>query len=87
MADHKHIWHTLQGQKDMLVCECDTMAQLKTVLANIATDTAELTKVQLLSKQIFNRELKKAARDEAYNWVMSRRKADGLPHEEQTRIV
>lgn len=62
--NHTHSWRYLKGTK--LICDCDTVSDLDTVLETAAIEA----RAKLLSEQLFNNDLKKEARERAYNWVM-----------------
>lgn len=65
--EHVHKWRCFGTDK--LICDCNTVTSIKDLLANTETDTAKQTKIDILSKQLFAGELKKAAHEEAYVWV------------------
>lgn len=73
MNDNSHIheWHTFT-KPDTLICSgCPTVADLKTVLHNIAIDTAKTARVQVCAELVFEGSLKKGAQERIYNWVMA----------------
>lgn len=70
MTTHIHKWHCFKD--DLVTCEagdCNTIIKIADLLANTEQTTAKITKVQLLSKQLFAGELKKPAHESAYAWV------------------
>jgi hypothetical protein len=69
MADHYHNWQPLGNNK--VSCKCDVVTDIETLLHNTKKKAVQDTKIQLLSDQLYKRELKKQAHDAAYTWVMS----------------
>lgn len=68
MDNHLHKWHCFHDTK--LICnDCKTVTDIKDLMANTESATAIKTKLEVLSKQLFAGELKKAAHDTAYAWV------------------
>jgi hypothetical protein len=72
-VEHTHKWEVLKGS-NKLICNlngCETVTEIHVLLANTVIETKKATKHELLSAQLFARELRKDARDAAYSWVMA----------------
>ncbi len=68
IAKHFHNWHCLRD--DFVICDsCNTTTRIRDLLANTETETIKQTMIQLLSRQLFAKDLKKKAHDKAYAWV------------------
>ena len=69
--EHRHKWEVFKGT-NKLICHlngCETVSAIDVLLANTVADTRRQTKIDVLSSQLFARELKKDAHDAAYAWV------------------
>lgn len=77
MKDHYHSWECLRDTK--VICNgCNTVTELKTLVANTELAAKKEAKVQLLSSQLYAQELRKPAHDKAYAWVRQNN-PDALP--------
>lgn len=74
---HRHKWHTTT-KPNILMCECDTVVELQTLLHNIEADAALQSRVNTVSRLLFDRELKKQAHDREYRWVMEQNNKKGV---------
>jgi len=70
MTDHTHKFKTTTKQ-NILQCSCDTVTTLDELLKKVAIASAKQTKVSIIGRMLFNRELKKAAHDKYYAEVMA----------------
>lgn len=74
MDEHIHQWAT-SDKPNILICKnknCKTVADLSTVLHNTSVEAAETAKVELLVAQLYAKDLKKTAHDNAYAYVISK---------------
>lgn len=69
MNDHSHRWEGMADGKRLACHGCHTVTTIKDLLANTAAAAAHNAKIQLLSKQLYAKDLKKEAHDAAYAWV------------------
>ena len=77
MKDHYHSWECLRDTK--VICNgCNTVTELKDLIANTEYEIQKQTKIQVLSAQLFAQELRKPAHDKAYAWVRQNN-PDALP--------
>lgn len=74
MDEHIHQWVT-SDKPNILMCkkkDCNTAADLSTVLYNIAVNAAETARIELYCAQLYAKDLKKSAHDKAYAYVISK---------------
>lgn len=70
MIEHIHRWRCYRA--DLVTCDaagCNTIVSISDLIANTEQEVAIKTKTKILSRQLFAKELKKAAHDRAYAWI------------------
>ena len=69
MPECHHNWVGMTDGKRLACHNCHTVTEIRVLIDNTATAAAHKAKINLLSKQLYARELKKDAHDAAYAWI------------------
>lgn len=89
MADkHIHKWHCHAHRTDMLICQgCNTVTKISVLVDNTAAKARKEEQLDILTRQLYARQLKKTAHDKAYQWVRKNSRGFELPVEKQGALL
>lgn len=84
--EHKCNWSMIPGTNRLICNKCNVVSDIDTLLANATASAYKKAQVDLLSRQLYARDLKKSARDKAYAWVRSNTSESVLIEDRQQNL-